>query len=62
MSHTVLELVPESRLVEFRCLEADAVLQGCIVSEGELLVPLFLSDPVLLLERIETAREEGGVR
>ena len=32
VGHTVLHLVPEARLVEFRCLEIDFVLECRIVS------------------------------
>ena len=60
--HAVLELVPESRLVELGSLEVDLVLQGGVVTEGELLVKTLLSDSVLSLERIESAHGEGYVR
>mgnify|MGYP006315411611 FL=1 len=55
MRHSVLELVPESRLVEFGCLEVDPVLQRGVVSEGEFLVETLLAHSVLSLERIESA-------
>ena len=52
--HTVLELIPKSRLIEFRCLEVDSVLQRCTISERKLLEPLFFSDSMLELEWIES--------
>ena len=54
MGHSVLELVHKSRLAELRCLEADLVLERCVVSERELLVPFLLADSLFLLERIES--------
>ena len=62
MVHTVLELVHETWLTEFRCLEVDLVLQGSVVSEREFFIPFFLTDPYLLLERIESVYGEGHVR
>ena len=52
--HTVLELVPESWLVELGCLEADSVLKRGVVTEGELLIPFLLTDSDFLFERVET--------
>ena len=62
MSHTVLELVPESRFVELGSLEVDLVLQCRVVSEREFLVKSFLADSVLSFERIESADGECYVR
>ena len=52
MGHTVLETVIEPGLPELGCLEADLVLEGRVVSYGNLLVDTLLSNPVLLLERV----------
>ena len=60
--HSVLELVQESRLVEFGGLEINLVLQRGAVSEREVLVELLLAHSVLLLERIEAAHGESDVR
>ena len=42
MGHTVLELVPESRLVEFRSLEVDLVLEAGVITKGEFLIKFLL--------------------
>ena len=60
--HTVLELVPESRLVELRCLETDSVLERCAVTEREFLIPFLLTDSLLLLKRIESCYRESYIR
>ena len=62
VSHTVLELVPESWLIELRCLEVDPVLQRGVVAEGEFFVETLLTDSVLSFERIESAHRECDVR
>ena len=62
MRHSILELVPESRLVELRSLEVDPVLEGSVITEREFFIPLFLPDSVFLLERIKTCYRQGHVR
>ena len=59
--HSVLELVREAFLAEFRGFEGYLVLERCAVAQGELLVELFLADAVLLLERIEPGHRESEV-
>ena len=53
MGHTVLELIPETWLVELRCLEVDSVLKRCVITKRELLIPLLLTYSVLLLEWVK---------
>ena len=62
VGHSVLELIPESRLVELRCLEIYPVLESGVITERELLVELLLADPVLSLERVEAVYRECHVR
>ena len=62
MGHTILELVPESGLVEFGSLEIDSVLKRGVISKRELLIPLFLADSVLQFERIEAGYRKCDVR
>ena len=62
MRHTVLELVPETGLVEFGGLEIYLVLKSRAVSERELFIELFLADPVFPFERIEPAHGKCKVR
>ena len=62
MSHSILELVHESRFPEFGSLEINLVLKGSVVAKRELLVEPLLPDPVLDLERIESRHGECHVR
>ena len=62
VGHTILELVPEAWLVELGGFEIDPVLQRCVISEGEFLIPLLLADPVLAFERVESADRECHIR
>ena len=48
--------------LEIGHLETQLVLESGAVTQGELLIELFLAHAVLLLERIETADGEGDVR
>ena len=62
MRHSVLELVKESFLSEFACLEIDLVLQSRIVTEGDFFPGFLFAHTVLLFERIEGAYRKGNVR
>ena len=60
--HTRLHLVPEIRVAHLAGLEIDLVLEGGVVAQGKLLVPLLGTYPVLPSERIETVYVQRNVR
>ena len=62
VGHSVLQSVEHINLPELRCLEIYLVLESRAVSERYLFVEFLLSDPVLLLERIDCAHRERDVR
>ena len=62
MLHTILQLLPHTRLVKLGRFEVNLIVKGCTVVKRELLVKALLPHPLLSLEWINPVYGKGYVR